>query len=296
MILYSPCAGVYTSYVMVLTSHSEEGARFPISMMASGVWAGKIPLETAWSSADVLDASKTVKSELTRHNLIGPLPCSHATGFPLGAHFELHIEQSPILQDTGRKIGVVQGAQAYKWYTVTVTGRDSHTGTTPLYMRSDPLLAAAKMISAAHEIAKSHGALASTGIFKIPATASTNTIAGEVSFSLDIRHPEDSVVAAVEAEVWAAFDGIAGQDGKGVQFSRTLDTDSPAVKFDKDCISAVENAATRAVGKEGWMYLTSGAGHDSVYTSKICPTTMIFVPCKDGVSHHPEEYTSPEDW
>ncbi|KAJ6788582.1 hypothetical protein PWT90_05341 [Aphanocladium album] len=273
---------------------NEEGARFPISMMASGVWAGKIPLETAWNTRDISDPTKTVKSELARHNLIGSTPCSHEA-YPLSAHFELHIEQSPVLQDTGRKIGVVQGAQAYKWFTVRITGRDSHTGTTPLYMRSDPLLAAAKMISRAHEVAKGHGALASTGIFKTPATSSTNTIAAEVSFSLDVRHPEDSVVATVVDEIQAAFAVIAREDGKGVRYTTTLDTDSPAVKFDRDCIRAVENAATKAVGKKGWCYLTSGAGHDSVYTSKICPTTMIFVPCKDGVSHHPEEYTSPED-
>lgn len=266
--------------------------------MASGVWAGQIPLEKAWAMADVFDSSKTVKSELERHGLIGSIACSSDAqiGYPLGAHFELHIEQSPILQDTGKKVGVVQGAQAYKWFTVSVTGRDAHTGTTPLYTRKDPLLAAVKMIAAAHEIAKKQGALASTGIFKIPPTSSTNTITAEVSFSLDVRHPEDAVVANVLAKVSEAFDSISKEDGKGVTYTMALDTDSPAVKFDSDCIQAVERAASHVVGKDSWSYLTSGAGHDSVYTSKICPTTMIFVPCKDGVSHHPEEYCSPEDW
>lgn len=267
-------------------------------MMASGVWAGQIPLEKALAMTDVFDSSKTVKSELERHGLIGSIACSSDAqiGYPLGAHFELHIEQSPILQDTSKKVGVVQGAQAYKWFTVNVTGRDAHTGTTPLYMRKDPLLAAAKMIAAAHEIAKMQGALASTGIFKIPPTSSTNTITAEVSFSLDVRHPEDAVVADVLAKVSEAFDSIAKEDGKGVAYTMTLDTDSPAVKFDSDCIQAVERAASNVVGKDSWSYLTSGAGHDSVYTSKMCPTTMIFAPCKDGVSHHPEEYCSPEDW
>ncbi|KAM3427987.1 hypothetical protein MY4824_009102 [Beauveria thailandica] len=220
----------------------EEGARFPISMMASGTWAGKIPLDTAWNTRDVFDASKTVKSELARHGLIGSVACSHEV-YPLGAHFELHIEQSPVLQDTGRKIGVVQGSQAYQWFTIHVTGRDSHTRTTPLYMRSDPLLAAAKMISRAHEIAKSHGALAWTGIFKVPATSSTNTITANVSFSMDVRHPENSVVATVVEEINKSFAKIAKEDGKGVSYTTKLDTYSPA----------------------------------------------------DGVSHHPEEYTSPQD-
>ncbi|PMB71349.1 N-carbamoyl-L-amino acid hydrolase [Beauveria bassiana] len=264
------------------------------AMHSSGVWAGKIPLDAAWNTRDVFNSSKTVKLELARHGLSGSVACSHEV-YPLGAHFELHIEQNPVLQDIGRKIGVVQGSQAYQWLTIHLTGRDSHTGTTSLYMRSDPLLAAAKMISRAHDIAKIQGALASTGIFKIPATSSTNTIAANVSFSMYVRHPKNSAVATVVEEVNKSFAKIAKEDGKGVSYTTKLDTYSPAVKFDKDCIRAVENAASKAVGKDGWGHLTSGAGHDSVHTSKICPTTMIFVPCKDGVSHHPEEYTSPQD-
>lgn len=274
---------------------SEEGARFPKSMMASGVWAGKIPLEQAYSLADIFDPSVTVKSELQRLGYVGDVACS-SIGYPLGAHFELHIEQGPILQDTGKKIGVVQGGQAYRWFTVTVDGRDAHTGTTPLKSRSDPLLAASKMIVASNSIAKSLGALASTGVFKIPPSSSTNTIASRVTFSLDIRHPDDAVVDQVETLCFEAFKDIAKQDGRGVKVGWTLDTDSPATRFDPDCIKMVEKAATDLVGSDGWLHITSGAGHDSVNTSARCPTTMIFVPCKDGVSHHPEEYCSPEDW
>lgn len=264
-------------------------------MMASGVWAGQIPLEKAMSLPDIFDSSKTVKSELERYQLAGPLGCSYAEN-PIAAHFELHIEQGPILEDSGRKIGVVQGSQAYKWFTVTVSGRDSHTGTTPLRNRSDPVLAASKMIASAHEIAKKQDATASVGVFRVPRTSSTNTVAAEVTFSLDVRHPDDAVVASVLDQVFASFKTLAKEDGKGVKVDWTLDTDSPAVKFHPDCISAVENAANNVVGSDKWLHITSGAGHDSVYTSKQCPTTMIFVPCKQGVSHHPEEYCSPEDW
>ncbi|EFY96018.1 hydantoinase/carbamoylase family amidase [Metarhizium robertsii ARSEF 23] len=276
---------------------NEEGARFPNSMVSSGVWAGKIPIEKAWSLADIFDPSATMHSELVRHGYVGSVECSSdaATGYPLTAHFELHIEQGPILERTGKRIGVVQGAQAYKWLTVSVTGRDAHTGTTPLDMRSDPLLATAKMIASSNAIAKKHGALASTGVVKIPPNSSTNTIASTATFSLDIRHPEDHVVAQVLKECLASFDSISKEDGKGVKFKWSLDTDSEATKFDRDCIKAVEMAANDIVGPDGWSPLTSGAGHDSVYTSKKVPTTMIFVPCKDGVSHHPEEYCSPED-
>jgi hydantoinase/carbamoylase family amidase len=264
-------------------------------MVASGVWAGAIAIEDAYALADIADSNATQGSELKRIGFIGDVPCSSEAN-PLGAHFELHIEQGPILEGERKKIGVVQGAQAYKWLTFTVTGRDAHTGTTPLYMRSDPMLATCKMISTSHEIAKRRGGLASTGILKTPTNSSTNTIMSRVNFSLDVRHPEDSVVAEILEECLEAFKRIAKEDGRGVQIKWTLDTDSPAVKFNPDCIQAVQTAAEDLVGPNGWLPLTSGAGHDSVYTSRHCPTTMIFVPCRDGVSHHPEEYCAPEDW
>lgn len=281
-----------------LRNKSEEGARFPKSMCASGVWAGATPLESAWALTDIFNPAVTLRSELERHGLLGPVTCSHdpAAGYPLGAHFELHIEQGPILEEAGKSVGVVRGAQGYRWLTITVGGRDAHTGTTPLAARRDPVLAASKMIVASNAIAKRHGALASTGVVKLPRTASTNTVASEVSFTLDIRHPQDRVVHAVQDECLQAFADIAREDGKGVTLDWTLDTDSAAVEFDEDCIAAVRGAATGLVGEDQWMELTSGAGHDSVYTSRHCPTAMIFVPCKGGVSHHPEEYCSPTHW
>ena len=265
-------------------------------MMASGVWAGYIPVEDAWDMKDVFDPTVTVKSELERHQMLGPVPCSHipGKGYPLGAHFELHIEQGPILQEAGKRIGVVKGVQGYRWLTITIEGRDAHTGTTPLDMRKDPLLAAARMISASNDIARRLGALASTGILKIPSTSSTNTVASQASFTLDIRHPSDAVVAQVQDECLKSFNTIAAAEK--VRLEWTLDTDSPAVEFDPTCIETVEGVATRLEGPDGWLHMTSGAGHDSAYASYRCPTSMIFVPCKDGVSHNPEEYCSPEDW
>lgn len=264
-------------------------------MLSSGVWANSIPLPSAHALTDIFDAQITLQSELERHGFKGPIPCSSSAN-PLGAHFELHIEQGPILENGGKKIGVVQGAQAYKWLMCTVQGRDAHTGTTPLEARSDPILAASKMIAQSNRIAKSHGALASTGVVQIPPGSSTNTLASEMKFTLDIRHHEDDVMNAVVNECLEAFKSIAKEDGRGVKLDWRLETDSPAVKFDPECINAVQTAAEELVGRAGWEAITSGAGHDSVYTSKCCPTTMIFVPCKDGVSHHPEEYCSPEDW
>lgn len=264
-------------------------------MVSSGVWAGDISLEKAYALADIFNPKATMKSELQRHGYIGDIACSSKAN-PLGAHFELHIEQGPILEGAQKKIGVVQGAQAYKWLTISIIGRDAHSGTTPLSARSDPILAAAKMITTSNAIARKHSGLASTGVLKTPANSSTNTLASWASFTLDIRHPEDSVVAKILDDCLKSFSLIAKEDGRGVEFSWTLDTDSPAVEFDQECIKAVQKAADGLVGVEGWLTLTSGAGHDSVYTSKRCPTTMIFVPCQGGVSHHPEEHCSPEDW
>ncbi|RJE20537.1 Beta-alanine synthase [Aspergillus sclerotialis] len=289
--------GYQTNYdVGIVNWTNEEGARFPKSMCSSGVWAGAIPIQKAWDLRDIHDPNVTLRSELERHGFLGDIACSSdaASGFPLGAHFELHIEQGPILQDTGRSIGVVTGAQGYRWLAFTVRGRDAHTGTTPLSARQDPLLAASKMIASSNDIAKRHNALASTGVMKVPSNASTNTVASEVTFTLDIRHPQDSVVHAVQEECLKSFTSIASQDGKGVSFDWTLDTDSPAVQFDRGCVGSIQAAADALVGPEKWMEITSGAGHDSVYTSKHCPTAMIFVPCRDGVSHHPTEYCSPE--
>ena len=278
---------------------SEEGARFPKSMVASAVWAGDISLEEGWALHDVADPSTTFGAELARHGLVGDVDCSHDPkhGFPLAAHFELHIEQGPILETTGCKVGVVQGSQAYRWLTIQLTGRAAHTGTTPLEMRSDPVLAAANMITASHDIARRHGALASTGVLQLPSSASTNTIATTVSFSLDIRHPHDDILAVVHDECLAAFESLrTSRWGRSVGLQYTLDTDSPAAHFDKNCIRAIEMAAGNLVGPDGWQYITSGAGHDTVCTSRVCPSAMIFVPCKDGVSHHPEEFCTPQDW
>lgn len=267
-------------------------------MCSSGVWAGAIPIQKAWDLQDIHDPSVTLKSELERHGYLGDIACSSdpATGYPLGAHFELHIEQGPILQENQRQIGVVQGAQGYRWLTFTVHGKDAHTGTTPFSARQDPILASSRMIAASHDIAKRHDALASTGIIRVPANASTNTLSSQVTFTLDIRHPKDKVVHAVQNECLQAFETIASQDGKGVTFDWTLDTDSPAVKFDDNCVASIQAAADQLVGSSKSMPMTSGAGHDTVNTSRHCPSAMIFIPCRDGVSHHPTEYSTPEDW
>ncbi|KAI0395476.1 hypothetical protein F5Y17DRAFT_191737 [Xylariaceae sp. FL0594] len=290
--------------VGVVNWTNEEGARFPISMVSSGVWAEEVALEIAHNLREVgSGGTATMKSELERIGYLGSIPASYRST-PMAAHFELHIEQGPLLEAEGQKIGVVHGVQAYKWFTVGVDGRDAHTGTTPLANRADAMLLAARLITHSHRLATKNSALASTGILTLT-PGSTNTIPGHVSFTLDVRAPADSTVEAMEADLKRDFAALAAGENIGglldgatpsLPLSVTWSTDSvsPATRFHPDCIAAVRAAAESVTGDMTLVRdMTSGAGHDSVYTSRHCPTSMIFVPSKNGVSHNPEEYTTP---
>ncbi|KAI4645087.1 hypothetical protein J4E93_005887 [Alternaria ventricosa] len=290
--------------VGVVNWTNEEGARFPMSMVSSGVWAGSIPLETAHNLREVHPGTATMKSELERIGYLGSTPASYEA-MPMAAHFELHIEQGPLLEMANKKIGVVTGVQAYKWMTIKVKGRDTHTGTTDLKSRADALLTASKMILHSHRLATANAALASTGILNLK-PGSTNTVPGEVTFSLDIRAPKDETVAKMKELVLRDFPKIAaGEDVEGSNHGCTSglplsveiveDFDSPATKFHADCITSVSQSARSILGPNQSMEMTSGAGHDSVYASKRCPTSMIFVPCREGVSHNPREFCKEED-
>lgn len=270
------------------------------------MWSGVLPLETGWGCKEVSSLAtgptlRTLKQELERTGFLGDVPASYEAQ-PIAAHFELHIEQGPILEDENEKIGVVTGAQAYNWYEIEVSGRDSHAGTTPLAARKDALLAAAKMMVASNKIADDAGGLATTGIIGAY-PGSINTLPRTVKFTLDTRHPSDDSLAGMVAECRRVFDDIAKNDSaKGVEIKWTTLTENKAEHFHKDCIAAIEEATKEVtaplVGDDGrqlWRYMRSGAGHDSCQTNKRCPTAMIFTPTRDGMSHTPDEYCSPED-
>ncbi|KAF2281605.1 N-carbamoyl-L-amino acid hydrolase [Westerdykella ornata] len=299
---------VETTYpVGVVNWTNEEGARFPLSMSSSGVWAGAIPLAKAHGLREIAPGTATMAEELARIGYLGSTPASYQN-IPMGAHFELHIEQGPLLEMANKKIGIVTGVQAYKWLTVRVSGRGTHTGTTDLKSRADALLTASKMIVHSHKLATANSALASTGILNLK-PGSTNTVPGEVTFTLDIRAKANETVQRLKQQILEDFKKIA--EGRDVQGSNegctpslpctvsiTEDFDSPAMTFHPDCISAVNQAAQAVLGHNSHnlvMDMVSGAGHDSVYASKRCPTSMIFVPCRDGVSHNPTEFCKEED-
>jgi hydantoinase/carbamoylase family amidase len=274
--------------------------------VSSSVWSGATPLETAWGLMEVTPGPdgqrRTMKEELERIGFLGDVPASHEAQ-PIAAHFELHIEQGPVLEAERRKIGVVTGGQAYKWFEVLVRGRDSHAGTTPMFARKDAALAAAKMIVESNRIAKRHAGLITTGLIEtVP--GSVNTMAHTVRFTIDTRHPSDAALGQIEDECRTAFEQIARDDSEqGVVVEWRKLTENPAVTFHADCVSLIEDAAretcrelpTTADDGRLWKHMVSGAGHDSFHVSRICPTGMIFTPTKDGLSHTPTEYCSPED-
>ncbi|KAF6817910.1 hydantoinase/carbamoylase family amidase [Colletotrichum musicola] len=296
--------------VGVVNWTNEEGARFPKMAVSSGVWAGAIPLQTAWDLREVTPhagEARSMKEELDRIEYAGERAASYLTN-PFAAHFELHIEQGPILEDEKQKIGVVEGVQAFKWFNITVKGRDSHAGTTPLYARKDPVLCAAKLVVAAEAAAREAGGLATTGIFTAePGTV--NTMAHTVTFTLDVRHVEDETLAKLVSRCETEFARIAAEDsGLGCTVEWEMLVDSPAVRFHPDCIAAVEASAAEVLSRYGgesgagageerrlWRPMISGAGHDSCYTNLRVPTSMIFTPTREGISHNPTEFCSAED-
>jgi beta-ureidopropionase / N-carbamoyl-L-amino-acid hydrolase len=276
-----------TAPIEVVNWTNEEGSRFAPAMLASGVYAGVFTPEFAYGRED--REGKRFGDELERIGYRGDEPVG---AHRLGALFELHIEQGPILEDEGRMIGVVQGVQGMRWYEVTVTGQDAHTGATPMYLRKNALLGAARAIDRIDGIAQAHApaAVGTVGLVEVRPN-SRNVIPGEVFFTVDFRHPDEGELDAMEREFRAALPGIMGPLKLAYEEKRIWD--SPAVKFDPDLIACVRHGAEQA----GYATrdMVSGAGHDAAYLARVVPTTMIFVPCAGGISHNEAESTAFEE-
>ncbi|RCK55247.1 N-carbamoyl-L-amino acid hydrolase [Candida viswanathii] len=284
--------------VAVINWTNEEGARFPQSMVSSGVWATVIPLENALGLKSIDKTPVTMGEELQRIGYDGNVKASYLEN-PLAAHFEIHIEQGPILETEQKKIGVVTGVQAFEWNLVTVTGKSSHAGTTPMNTRSDAMLIASRIIVMAIETATKLGGLATIGTLELE-PRSVNVIPNIVKFSLDVRTVKDEDLSVIMGEIRTKAAEIVETNINSkiakpltVQFDNL--TTSPAINFNETNIKTVKNAAVELFGEGGIREIVSGAGHDSCYTSVRVPTSMIFIPSKDGVSHTPEEYSSPEE-
>ncbi|MEQ8357040.1 MAG: Zn-dependent hydrolase [Kiloniellaceae bacterium] len=266
---------------------NEEGSRFAPAMVASGVFAGVFELDYGHSRADT--EGKTMGEELARIGYLGEqTPGDH----PIRAFFEAHIEQGPILEAEKKTIGVVTGAQGQRWFEITLTGSESHAGTTPMNRRRDALVAAARLVTAVNDIAAAHPphAVTTVGMMQVSPN-SRNTIPGNVFMTIDLRHPDDETLSRMEAELRAACAAIC--DPAGIEAEIAMIWYSPPIAFNEDCVGAVKKAAGEA--GYGNMEIISGAGHDACYISRVAPTAMIFVPCEEGVSHNEAESATPED-
>jgi N-carbamoyl-L-amino-acid hydrolase len=277
----------YETYapIEVVNWTNEEGSRFAPAMVSSGVFA-KV-LEKDWAQSRQDRDGMTFAAALDAIGYRGPERCGD---HPLSAFFELHIEQGPILEAEGKDIGVVTGVQAMRWYEVTVTGQDTHTGTTPMHLRKNALLGAARLIDAVDAIGRKHApGVATVGRIENRPN-SPNVVPGEVFFMVDQRHPDGGALDAMEADFSAALPAICEPLGLGVAMQRIWD--QPEVRFDADCVAAVRRAAelTGYSSRD----IVSGAGHDAAYVSRVAPAAMIFVPCRGGISHNEAEFSSKE--
>jgi N-carbamoyl-L-amino-acid hydrolase len=266
---------------------NEEGARFPTSMMGSQVWAGVTPIDDAYVEED--PDGLTVGQELARIGYKGELP---AAPKPLTAAFEVHIEQGPVLEAEEKTIGIVTGVQHMGRHSITIEGQEAHAGPTPMNLRRDPMMALARFLPRLYELAEEQApdGRITFGVVEVK-PGSINTVPGHLMMSVDIRHPS----SASYASMVSAMHRIVNEQCAALSLPVEVESywESPAVIFDEDCINAVRGAV-ETMGYTA-REIVSGAGHDSCNVAKVAPTSMIFIPCKDGLSHNEAEDVYPAD-
>ncbi len=282
-------AGIETQAPLeVIDWTDEEGVRFAAGVVASGVYAGRFDLEYGLNLPDRAGET-TFARELARIGYDGEAPCG---GYPVDAFFEAHIEQGPILEQEGVPIGAVMGAQGQRCYAVTVTGEEGHAGTLPMALRRDAMVGASRMIDGLYRLAfdVTPPPVITTGYVSVRPN-SRNTVPGQVVFSIDIRHPDNAVLADVCARAEALCRAAAAELGVDVAIEESSRRDS--IAFDADCVDVVRTAAD-GLGL-ACRDIYSGAGHDACNLARTVPTGMIFVPCKGGISHNEREDALPAD-
>jgi N-carbamoyl-L-amino-acid hydrolase len=279
--------GIKTKHPIVVTNWTnEEGTRYAPAMLASGVFAGEHDLEWAYDRTD--KDGKRFGDELER---IGWKGEEEVGNRPMKAFFELHIEQGPILEDEGIDIGVVTHGQGLWWLQVTLTGNDAHTGSTPMHKRRNAGLGMARVTELVHEVAMDYqpDAVGAIGHMEVYPN-SRNVIPGEVVFTIDIRSPNAEVLNEMRVRIEGGIETIC--DALGIGFDIEPVGHFEPVTFDAGCVKAVRDAAERL----GYSHrdIVSGAGHDACWINRLAPTSMIFCPCVDGLSHNEAEEISKE--
>jgi N-carbamoyl-L-amino-acid hydrolase len=265
----------------------EEGSRFGAGCVGSNAFIGRRSVADTLAMLDAVGNS--IGDELQR---IGYAGSEEVGGFEIDSFFEVHIEQGPILESVGLQIGAVEGAQASTCYMVTVTGEEGHAGTLPMIMRKDAMHGAARMIDAVDNVAfdfDPHPVI-TVGHLRVRPN-SRNTIPGQVIFSIDSRHPDNDILAGAGQMMKTACEEIANERGLGLDIQQTSHRD--AVTFDPACVQGVRDASD-LIGIP-CMDIFSGAGHDAINLSHVCPSGMIFIPCEGGISHNELENARPED-
>ncbi|MEX0306836.1 MAG: Zn-dependent hydrolase [Ruegeria sp.] len=280
--------GIKTKHPIVATNWTnEEGTRYAPAMLSSGVFAGMHTQDWAYDREDA--DGKKFGDELRR---IGWRGEEEVGARKMHAFFELHIEQGPILEAEEKDIGVVTHGQGLSWTQVTVTGKDAHTGSTPMPMRKNAGLAMARILEKVDEIAWSHAphAVGAAGHIDVYPN-SRNVIPGKVVFTVDFRSPNLDVITDMENRLRVAAEDIVAEMGLQIEFEKVGGFDP--VKFDETCVAAVRNAAERL----GYSHtdIISGAGHDACWINRVAPTAMVMCPCVDGLSHNEAEEIS-KDW
>jgi N-carbamoyl-L-amino-acid hydrolase len=280
--------GIKTRHPIVVTNFTnEEGTRYAPAMLASGVFAGIHTQDWAYAREDA--EGKKFGDELTR---IGWRGEEEVGARKMHAFFELHIEQGPILEAEKVDIGVVTHGQGLSWMQVTITGKDAHTGSTPMPMRKNAGLGMARILDLVDEIALSHAphAVGAAGHIDVYPN-SRNVIPGKVVFTVDFRCPNITIIADMEMRLKAGAQEICEDMGLSVEFEKIGGFDP--VTFDETCVNAVRNAAER-LGYSN-RDIISGAGHDACWINQIAPTAMIMCPCVNGLSHNEAEEIS-QNW
>jgi len=278
---------IRTRHPIVVTNWAnEEGTRFAPPMLASGVFAGMHEEQWAYDREDI--EGKKFGDELIRIDWQGDEVVGDRK---MHAFFELHIEQGPILEAENRDIGVVTHGQGLSWTQITITGKDSHTGSTPMPMRRNAGLGMARVLELVDEIAWSHkpDAVGAAGHIEVFPN-SRNVIPGKVVFTVDFRSPELDVIKDMESRLRKGGEDICQNLNLQIDFEKVGGFDP--VKFDEDCVSSVRKAAERL----GYSHrnIISGAGHDACWINRVAPTAMIMCPCVDGLSHNEAEEISVE--
>jgi N-carbamoyl-L-amino-acid hydrolase len=273
--------------IEVVVWTNEEGSRFPPCMMGSGVFAGKFDLAQTLAKQD--EQGLVVGEELQR---IGYAGRRDVLGHAVGAYFEAHIEQGPILEDQQKTIGVVMGCLGQKWFDLTLTGVEAHAGPTPMSLRKDALVGAAQVVSAVNRIAlqSQPHACGTVGCLNIH-PGSRNVIPGEVKMTIDFRHLQADKLQAMVDELQQVIESTCAQHGLGYELTPTADF--APLDFASQCVDAVRQGAEK-LGLSH-MDIVSGAGHDAIFIAELGPAGMIFVPCEDGISHNEIENATPED-